>query len=86
MSAQGQRIICRNCKETIATDSGNCPHCGTSVRGDLPYLAGVVLGIVILVAGLIGALYTFSVVGVLIALGAGYVLYEKRQRVQRASQ
>lgn len=88
MSGQGNRIVCRRCNETIATEGGSCPQCGASIRSDTPYILGLVFGLVILGAMLLdpSSLLAFGIVGLLVAAGSGYMLYEKRQRMEQASE
>lgn len=88
MSARGERIVCRNCKETIAIEDEHCPHCGTSIRSNLPYIVAILFGFVLAVSALFdpGNLLAYGVLGLLVAVGAGYVLYEKRQRIDEAGE
>jgi uncharacterized paraquat-inducible protein A len=87
MSGRGERIVCRNCKEKIAVEDENCPHCGTSIRSDTAYIVAIVFGVVLLGAALFdpGNLLAYGAFGLLVAVVAGYVLYEKRQRIRQAS-
>lgn len=88
MSLSGQRIVCRNCKETISTEEGNCPHCGASIRSNWAYIAGIVFGLLLMGATVFnpGDLLFYGVIGLLIAGSAAYLLYEKRQRIHRATE
>ena len=83
MSSGNQLIACRRCDEPIQQNEGSCPHCGTTVRGTGPYLAGAAGGLVLFAASLLdfGTLYLFGILGLLLAVVCGYLLYEKRQRV-----
>lgn len=87
MSAKGQQIVCRKCNETISTDGGHCPRCGTSIRNNAAYLVGVLLGVVLVGAAVFapGSLLIYGVLGAVVALSSGYLLYEKRQRIEQAS-
>jgi len=80
-------IVCRGCGETIPVADGNCSHCGQSIRGNTPYAVAVVIGVLLVAAAALNLqdLLAFGVIGFLIAAGAGYVLYEKRQRIKEAS-
>lgn len=88
MSANETRIVCRNCNETIAVENESCPHCGTSLRGRIPYYAAIVLGIVLVGAAILspGDLLAFGAIGVVVAAIGGFFIYERRQRMDRASQ
>lgn len=86
MSTNGNRIVCRKCQESISLDNDSCPNCGASVRGTLPYVVGIVLGLVLVGAAIVNIsdLLAYGVVGLFVAGSAGYLLYEKRQRVEQA--
>lgn len=86
MSGSGKQIVCRKCKTTISTEAGSCPQCGTSIRNDIAYFAGIALGVIMMGATLFAPsdLLVFGVVGLLIAAGSGYLVYEKRKRIQQA--
>lgn len=88
MSGRGEQIICRNCKETIAVEDQHCPHCGKSIRSDRAYLIAILLGVLLIIATLFspGDLLAFGILGVVLVAGAGYLLYEKRQRIDQASE
>lgn len=88
MSSQGQLIVCRRCNETIRQEEGSCPHCGTSIRGNIAYIAAIVFGIVLASVTIFNPseLFVFGVLGLGIAGTAGYLYYSKRQRIQQASQ
>lgn len=88
MSSESSSIVCRRCGESFPVEDRSCPHCGKSVRNST-YLAIVVaLGLVMAVASLfnLGQLAVFGVVGALLAVAGGYLLYNKRQRVREASE
>lgn len=84
---KGQQIVCRKCNETISTDVGHCPQCGTSIRTNAAYIVGVLIGIVLVGAAAFapGSLLIYGVIGALVALSSGYLLYEKRQRIEQAT-
>jgi hypothetical protein len=86
--ANDRLIVCRRCKETIPIEDGNCSHCGQSIRGSTSYIAAAVFGLALAAASLLdpGQLLGYGVVGLLLALGSGYVLYEKRQRIKAANE
>lgn len=88
MSAEGQLIVCRRCNETVSLGEGSCPHCGTSIRGNAPYLGGIALGVVLFGTSLLnlGELLAFSILGLLIAATAGYLFHNKRRRIKQASE
>jgi hypothetical protein len=88
MSTQGQRIVCRNCKETIDLDAGACPHCGTTIRSNTPYLVAIVVGAAMIVSAAFepGPLLAFGVLGLFVAGGGAFILYDKRRRIQQAAE
>lgn len=88
MSSEGQLIVCRRCNETIPLEEDSCPHCGTTIRGNGPYIGAMLFGIVLVGASLLrlGELLAFTLLGALIVAIAGYLFYNKRQRIQKASQ
>jgi len=85
MGASEQQIRCRTCSETIPTDNSSCPHCGTSVRGLLSLVSVMAVGLLVGVVSLfaLSELLFFGVVGFAVALGAGALLYDRQQRIQR---
>ena len=85
MGASEQQIRCRTCNETIPTDSSSCPHCGTSVRGFLPLVTVIAIGLLVGVVSLfaLSELLFFGVIGFAVALGAGALLYDRQQRIQK---
>ena len=87
MSAEGQLIVCRRCNEAISLEQGSCPHCGTSIRGTVTYIGAILFGVVLAAASLFNPaeLLAFGVLGVLVAGSAGYLFYNKRQRIEQAS-
>lgn len=88
MSGMDRKIICRRCAEPINLDIESCPHCGADIRGRTGYLIALVIGLVIVIPTLtdIGDLWPYTLVGVLIAFGGAYFLYDRRQRIQTASE
>lgn len=88
MSADGNQIICRKCGQNISLDNSNCPNCGTSIRGTLPYAVGIVFGVILMGAALLNlsSLLVYGIVGLIIAVTSGYFIYEKRQRIEEASE
>lgn len=87
--SEGQReIVCRRCDELFAMESGNCPHCGQSVRSDRGPAIVIALGAVLAIASMlsIGELWFFGLVGVLMIVGGAYVIREKRERIREASE
>lgn len=88
MSSDSQLIICRRCHEAIPTEEGSCPHCGAGIRSTVAFGSAVVFGLLLIGASLLNleSLLAFGILGLLVAVGSGYLLYDKRQRVQRASE
>lgn len=88
MSDEGQLIICRKCKETIVMDEGTCHHCGTNVRGDIPYIAAILFGLSLVVITPFNPseLLFFGIFGLIVVILAGYLFYEKRQRIKMANE
>lgn len=87
MSSSENQIVCRKCKESISQDNSSCPNCGTSIRGTVPYVIGIVFGVVLVVTALLNvdSLLAYGVLGLVIAGSCGYMLYEKRQRIAEAA-
>lgn len=86
MSKSEQEIVCRSCHEQVPVDR-ECPYCGTSVRNDRPLIAAIVIGVLMVGASLfdLGQLLFFLVVGLAVIAGAGYLLYDKRRRINEAT-
>lgn len=87
MSTQGSPIECHECDEIIDAQAGSCPHCGASVRSNLYLIGPLVFGGILVVVSLldIGSLWFFGLIGALLAAVCGALLYDKRQRIERAS-
>lgn len=87
MSESGEMMLCRECHERISTEVDNCPHCGRDTLGWGPY-AGLVVGLVIALASTreLGNLWFFGLIGLVIAIVGGWMLWDKRQRISRASE
>lgn len=83
MGGREKHIRCRKCNETISLDNSSCPHCGTSIRSRVALLAVAVIGVVVVVASLlsIAELWLFGLVGTVVALGSGALLYDRQERV-----
>jgi len=81
-------IVCRQCGEVIPLDAGHCPHCGQSIRGLLWPSIGIVLGLAVVVATLVNPsdLLIFGLLGTVVAATSGYLIYDRRQRIQRAAE
>lgn len=86
MSKSEQEIVCRNCHEDVPVDR-ECPYCGTSVRSDRPLIAAIVVGVLMVGASLfdLGQLVFFLVIGLAVIGAAGYLLYDKRKRIDEAT-
>lgn len=86
MSSGEREIVCRRCQESIPLEEDNCPHCGASVRNRGRMYAAVVLGLLIAGTSLfqIGTLWFFGLIGLALAAVGGYLLYDRRQRIQQA--
>lgn len=87
MSEEGSSIVCRRCGEVIPLDAGSCPHCGQEIRGTAGPVGGVVLGVLLVIAAIFGGsrLYVFGALGLLLGAASGYLLYDKRRRIQEAA-
>lgn len=86
MFGSGSEIVCRRCEERIPRNVDNCPHCGASLRSTKGPMVAVALGLVIFLSSLlrIGTLWPYAIMGAVLAGGAGYLLWEKRSRIQLA--
>lgn len=87
MSADGNRIVCRKCGESISLDNSNCPNCGTSIRSPIPYAIAIAFGVVLIGAAAMNLddLLAYGVVGLIVVVTGGYFIYERRQRIAEAS-
>ena len=87
MIGSGSEIVCRRCEERIPRNIEKCPHCGASLRKTKGPMAAVVIGVIIFLSSLlsIGDLWPYALFGAVIAGGAGYLLWEKRNRIQLAN-
>lgn len=87
MSNREQAIVCRRCREEIPVGGGNCPHCGESIRSKWSLVAVLLFGLVLMVVSLfaLSELLFFGVIGLLSAAVAGYLLSDRRTRIQEAS-
>lgn len=80
-------IVCHRCEETVRTDIDNCPHCGAKIRGITQPVIALVVGLVFVAGSVvkIGQLWPFGLVGLIIAFGGGYFLYDYRRRLRTTS-
>lgn len=85
MSAVDEQIQCRKCRETIPVEGDTCPHCGTGIRSTGKLVVVAVLGAILAISSFwnIGQLFIFLVIGVVMVVGSGALIYDKRQRMQR---
>ncbi|WP_123537676.1 hypothetical protein [Halosimplex salinum] len=83
MSADGNKIECRRCRETFPIDADSCPNCGKEVRSNTPYYVGAALGVVLVLTAVLsmGELLAYGALGAVIAVSCGYMIYRKRQRI-----
>ncbi|WP_436922930.1 hypothetical protein [Halosimplex amylolyticum] len=83
MSADGNKIVCRRCRETFPIDAESCPNCGKDVRSNTPYYVGAALGLVLVLSAVLsmGELLAYGVLGAVVAVSSGYMVYRKRQRI-----
>lgn len=88
MSNSEQGIVCRRCREVVPVTGGNCPHCGASIRRNWPLVAVLLVGLVLVVTSLFAPseLLFFGGLGLLGVAIAGYLLYDKRKRIEEAAQ
>ena len=88
MSQEGSSIVCRRCGETIPLEAGSCPHCGKDIRNVTGPAVAIVLGLILVGSAVIGgsSLYFFGAIGLVMAASGGYILYDRRQRIQEASE
>ncbi len=83
MGVGEKQIVCRKCKETISAEAGSCPHCGTGIRSSIAPISVLVLGLIIAVATItnVGELWFYTLIGVVMVVVGGFLLYEKRSRM-----
>lgn len=88
MSDGEQTIVCRRCRETVPATGGNCPHCGASIRGNWGLVGVLLVGLVLVVTAVLAPakLLFFGGIGLLAVGIAGYLLYDKRNRIRAASE
>jgi len=88
MSHQERKIECRRCHEHVPMTAESCPHCGASVRNTRAMVAVGVFGALIVGASLLNLsqLWVFGLVGLVLVLTASYLVYDKRQRVEAATE
>jgi len=86
MSAGDQQIICRRCNETISRNVDSCPHCGAEIRSRRAPIAALVIGLLVVGSTLldVGELWPYTVIGLVVAFGGGYFLYDRRRRIRDA--
>jgi hypothetical protein len=86
MAAGDQQIICRRCGETISQSVDSCPHCGAEIRSRKGPLAALIVGLVIALPTVIdfGELWPYTAIGLIIAFGGAYFLYDRRRRIRDA--
>jgi len=86
MSAGDQQIICRRCGETISRNVDSCPHCGASIRSRRGPIVTLVIGLLIAGSTLVrlGELWPYALIGLVVAFGGGYFLYDRRRRIRDA--
>ena len=88
MSQGEQEIVCRRCREQIPATAGNCPQCGASIRKSGTLIAVAGFGLVLAVAAAFrpSDILFFGLVGLALIGMSGYLLYDKRQRINEASE
>ena len=74
------RITCRKCGTTVDVANGNCSQCGTAVRGRKGPVAMMVIGGLLVGFGVVTGGWLHALVGIFLAVGGGYLIYEQRQR------
>lgn len=84
MSNDSEEIICRQCNETFRLAEGDCPKCGTNVRDERKLGAVVVAGLVVVALAVYAQQYVLTAVALLFTGAIGYLIYEKRNRIERA--
>lgn len=86
MTNGDRAMVCRRCHEEIPVAAGNCPHCGVSIRSRVPLVVVLLFGLVLMVTSLfaLSKLLFFGGLGLLLATIAGYLLYDRRKRIEEA--
>lgn len=87
MSSESRLIVCRRCRETIPMEEGNCPHCGAGIRRNRAFGTVAVFGLVLIGTAVLNLdqLYAFGILGLILAGIALFFLYDKRKRINLAS-
>jgi hypothetical protein len=86
MSAGERQIVCRRCGEIVRIDTGSCPHCGADIRGRKGPIAMLAVGLIIAGGAALdfGRLWPYGLIGLFVAVGGGYLLYDRRRRIRQA--
>lgn len=84
MSSDSEEIVCRQCNETFPVEQGDCPTCGTDVRNERNLGIVVALGVVVAALAVYAQQWVLTVIAVLFAAAIGYLIYDKRTRIERA--
>lgn len=86
MSTRDRQIICRRCNEAISRDVDSCPHCGADIRRRRGPIAAIVIGLLIAGATVfdIGELWPYTALGLIVAFGGAYFLYDQWHRIRDA--
>lgn len=87
MAGREEQIVCRRCGEEFPTADENCPHCGTPVRGYRGPFALIVLGVILVGASIpsFSSMIPYILIGLALAVIGGYVIYDKRSRINEAT-
>lgn len=88
MSTDEDRIICRRCGENVSMTVGSCPRCGAEIRGRRGPLMALIIGLLIVASSLLRfeQLLVFGVLGLILAFGGGYFIWDQRRRIRRATE
>lgn len=84
MSSGEQQIECRNCRELIPLDAGNCPNCGTSIRSLTAAAAAIGVGLLVAVGSLtnLSGYWFYGLIGLaLVGVGA-FLIRDRRHRTR----
>lgn len=82
MGTGEQQIECRNCREVIPLDAGNCPNCGTSIRSLTAPVVAIVIGLIVAVGSLtdLDNLGFYGLIGLAMVGIGGFLIYDRRRR------
>ena len=84
MSVRTEEIVCRKCDEVFPIREGNCPECGTSVRGRFGAAVVIAVGLFMVLTSLSPFEALYAGVGLVLLVLGGHVVRDRRARIREA--